>query len=98
MTEQKKSLMKELEAMDYIPQEELDERHTGRLYPTELDLAIENEEPLVYSRSKLINLISIEITPIDLYSDSDYKQNLEQAVVSVSKFVDSEIKPFFNLI
>ena len=61
MTEQKKSLMKQIEALDEIPQTERDELHEGRLYPETLDRAIIKEEPLTYSRAKIIKILMEEV-------------------------------------
>jgi|10_taG_2_1085330.scaffolds.fasta_scaffold142468_2 hypothetical protein len=79
----KDSKMKDIEALEKVPQAEKDARHTERLYPPELDKAIVSENPLTYSRAKLISLIGEAITD-DLDVISDY--------------IDEEIAPLFKLI
>ena len=53
--------MKEVEKVANTPQTEKDAKHLERLYPTELDEAIVNENPLTYSRDKLTELLCIRL-------------------------------------
>jgi hypothetical protein len=57
----KDSTMKDIEALEKVPQAEKDARHTGRLYPSELDEAIVNENPLTYSRDKLTAILCVRL-------------------------------------
>ena len=75
--------MKDIEALEKVPQAEKDARHLERLYPIELDKAIVSENPLIYSRAKLISIIGKTISD-DLEEISDY--------------IDEEIAPLFKLI
>ncbi len=79
----KDSTMKDIEALEKVPQAEKDARHLERLYPSELDKAIVNENPLTYSRAKLLSIMGNMITD-DLETISDY--------------IDEEIAPLFKLI
>jgi hypothetical protein len=51
----------EMEAVANTPQAEKDARHTDRLYPSELDEAIVNENPLTYSRDKLTAILCVRL-------------------------------------
>ena len=83
MTEQRRFLMKELEALDKVSQAVKNARHQERLYPIELDEAIVSEKPLTYSRSKLIELMGGQL--------SDKPEVL-------NAYLDKEISPLFNLV
>jgi len=75
--------MKDIEAVEKVPQAEKDAKHTERLYPSELDGAIVNENPLTYSKHKLMQIMLNEI------SDD---------LGAIEEYIDEEIKPLFNLI
>ena len=83
MTEQRRFLMKELEALEKVSQAVKNAKHTERLYPIELDEAIVSEKPLTYSRSKLIELMGSQL--------SDKPDVL-------NAYLDREISPLFNLV
>ena len=83
MTEQRRFLMKELEALEKVSQAVKNARHQERLYPIELDEAIVSEKPLTYSRSKLIEIMGKQI------SDD---------LAVLNEYINEEISPLFNLV
>jgi len=76
--------MKDLEANEKIPVEEKQALHKEYLYPREhFDKAITCEEPIIYSRSKLLEILEAQITDeIDV----------------IVEYIEEEIKPLFNLV
>ena len=63
--------------------EEREELHNGRLYPESLDQAIHSEEPLIYSREKLIEIMTAE---------------LGYPTKFIATYIDTEVRAKFNLI
>jgi hypothetical protein len=77
-----KSQMQDLEKVYSTPQADKDNLHSGRLYPSELDEAILDEEPLIYSRSKLTEILQKSIL-------------VDKSVIEA--YIEKEISPLFNL-
>lgn len=78
-----KAQMKDIEATEKEPQAVKDARHSGRLYPSELDEAIVNENPLTYSREKLKDLLA---------------HRLQEGQSEINAYITREIEPLFNLV
>lgn len=83
MNNQRRFLMKELEALEKVSQAEKDAKHQERLYPVELDKAIVSEKPLTYSRSKLIEIMGEQIS---------------DEIEVLNEYINEEISPLFNLV
>ncbi len=76
--------MKDLEENEKIPVEEKQALHEKYLYPREhFDKALTCEEPIIYSRSKILEILEAQIS-----DDMD----------SISEYVEEEIRPIFNLV
>ena len=79
-----KTTMKDIEAMEKVPQAEREALHKEYLYPREVfDKAMTCKEPIIYSRSKILEILERQIA-----DDID----------SISEYVEEEIKPLFNLV
>ena len=76
--------MKDIEETEKIPAEQKEALHSEYLYPREhFDKALTCEEPIIYSRSKILEILEAQIS-----DDMD----------SISEYVEEEIRPLFNLI
>lgn len=78
-----KPQMKDIEKVEMEPQAVKDDRHSNRLYPIELDQAIVNEDPLIYSRAKLIQILL-----------NEFPEDIEV----IEAYIHKELEPLFNFI